>query len=249
MRVRAFGVAFALVALVACGGRGSAGSAPPPAVVVGGEGGTPVLLELVELLVVRDEPVREGYDRELFDHWGDVNGTGCTARQDVLIAQAVGLLQRDVTQPCTVVEGDWFSLFDGETYSGAPSEISVDHVVALAEAWDSGASAWSFRERQLFANDPVHLLVTTTGTNQVKADLDAGEWRPPRRDAWCVTASMMILAKVAYSLSVDPAERRGLVEMAQTCDRGGQRSVPGVPLPGTAEFDALARSAVARMAG
>lgn len=239
----------ALVSLAACGGGGSTGSPPPPAVVVGGEGGTPVLLELLELLVVSDEPVRDGYDRELFDHWSDVNATGCTARQDALIAQAIGLLQRDVTRPCTVVEGDWFSLFDGEPYSGAPSEISVDHVVALAEAWDSGASEWTFRQRQLFANDPVHLLVTTTRVNQAKADLDAGEWKPPRRDAWCVTASMMILAKVAYSLSVDPAERDGLVEMARTCDRGGQRSVPGVPLPGTAEFGELARSAAARSAG
>jgi hypothetical protein len=141
------------------------------------------------------------------------------------------------------------SLVDGVVHSGSPADVDVDHVVALAEAWDSGATSWSFAERERFANDPLNLLVMTRETNRTKADFDAGEWKPPRRDAWCVTASMIILTKVAYSLTVDRAERDGLVEMARSCDRGGQRTVPSVPLPGSAEFEARARSVVARSNG
>jgi hypothetical protein len=220
----------------------------PPGVVAGGEGGTAILLELVDALEVVEESPRRGYDRDLFNHWIDTDGSGCRARQDVLLAQALGLVQRDVVQPCTIVEGDWYSLADGVVHAGSPADVDVDHVVALAEAWDSGAEAWTFAERERFANDPINLLVMTPSTNRSKADLDAGDWKPPRKNAWCVTASMMIVTKVAYSLTVDRAERDGLIEMARSCDRGGQLTVPGVPLPGSAEFEARARAALARSA-
>jgi hypothetical protein len=204
--------------------------------------GARVLLGLLEFLEIEEEPPRVGYQRDLFPHWSDISGSGCTARQDALLAQAIGLVQRDLVRPCVVVEGDWYSPFDGSTYSGPPSEIDVDHVVALAEAWDSGASQWTTARREQFANDPLNLLVTDRGTNREKADLDAGEWKPDRGDAWCVTASMMILPKLRYEMTIDRAEYDGLREMAQRCERSDQRTVPGVPLPGTPEFLGTARA-------
>ena len=204
--------------------------------------GTRVLLGLLDLLEVVEEPPRVGYSRDEFPHWLDINGSGCTARQDALLAQTIGLVQQDRFRPCVIVEGDWYSLFDGETHSGSPSEIDVDHVVALAEAWDSGAAEWTLERRQQFANDPLNLLVVTRRSNQDKADLDAGEWTPPMADAWCVTSSMMILTKLRYAMTVDAAERDGLEEMARTCERSDQRTVPGVPLPGTPEFLGTARA-------
>ncbi len=207
--------------------------------------GAAVLLGLLDLLVVAEEPPRVGYSRDEFPHWHDISGSGCTARQDALLAQAQGLVQRDLVQPCVIVEGDWYSLFDGVTFSGAPAEIDVDHVVALAEAWDSGASGWTLERRRQFANDPLNLLVVTRRSNREKADLDAGEWKPPMADAWCVTASMVILTKLRYEMTVDAAERDGLDEMARTCERSDQRTVPGVPLPGTPEFLGTARAVLA----
>lgn len=204
--------------------------------------GSLVLLGMIDLLVVAEEPPRVGYSRDEFPHWHDVDGSGCTARQDALSAQAIGLVQRDLVRPCVIVEGDWYSLFDGVTFSGAPAEIDVDHVVALAEAWDSGADSWTRERRRQFANDPLNLLVVTRRSNQQKADLDAGEWKPPMDDAWCVTASMMVLTKLRYEMTVDAAERDGLVDMARTCVGDDQRTVPGVPLPGTPEFLATARA-------
>lgn len=204
--------------------------------------GAQLLLGLLDLLEVAEEPPRVGYSRDEFPHWHDISGSGCTARQDALSAQALGLVQRDLVRSCVIVEGDWYSLFDGVTFSGAPAEIDVDHVVALAEAWDSGAAAWTLERRRQFANDPLNLLVVTRRSNREKADLDAGEWKPPMDDAWCVTASMMILTKLRYEMTVDAAERDGLEEMARRCERSDQRTVPGVPLPGTPEFVGTARA-------
>src|SRR5690606_24610757 len=110
----------------------------------------------------------------------------------------------------------WYSLFDGVEMSGTPADFDVDHVVALAEAWDSGAHAWSLELREQFANDPLHLLVVTRRSNQHKEDFDAGEWSPERREARCVVASMTVLTKLRYDLSVDPAELDGLRSMIRS---------------------------------
>lgn len=230
--------------LAACLGLSGCGvfSEPDPPTEPDRVEGARVLFGLLDLLEVAEEPRREGYSRDEFPHWSDVSGSGCTARQDALLAQATGLVQRDLVRSCVVIEGDWYSLFDGTTHSGAPAEIDVDHVVALAEAWDSGASGWTTSRRELFANDPLNLLVTDRQTNRDKADLDVGEWRPPRRDSWCVTASMTILTKLRHELTIDAAERDGLLEMTRTCERSDQRTVPGVPLPGTPEFLGTARA-------
>ncbi|MEX2627306.1 MAG: HNH endonuclease family protein [Ilumatobacteraceae bacterium] len=204
--------------------------------------GAAVLIELIDLLAVEEEGPREGYSRDEFPHWHDIDGSGCTARQDALSVQALGLVQRDLVRPCVIVEGDWYSLFDGETHAGAPAEVDVDHVVALAEAWDSGAAEWSFERRRQFANDPLNLLVVTRRSNRDKADLDAGEWAPSRGDARCVVGSMMVLTKLRYDMTVDAAERDGLLELAGACDGSDQRTVGSVALPGTPEFLGTARA-------
>lgn len=220
-------------------------STPPPEP----GGAAERLIELVDLLRIEPEGPRSGYSRDTFDHWADIDGSGCRARQDVLTVQATGPVERDPARPCVIVHGTWYSAFDGETHTGHPSDIDVDHVVALAEAWDSGADEWGFTRRRQFANDPLHLLVATRRANQDKADLDAGEWRPERRDAWCLTATMIVLTKLRYDLSVDPAERNGLVAMAVTCDRDDRWSTPSYPLPGTTAFDDLALAILDERAG
>lgn len=204
--------------------------------------GAAVLVELIDLLAVEEEGPRVGYSRDEFPHWHDIDGSGCTARQDALSVQALGLVQRDLVRPCVIVEGDWYSLFDGETHAGAPAEVDVDHVVALAEAWDSGAAGWSLERRRQYANDPLNLLVVTRGSNRDKAAFDAGEWAPSRGDARCVVGSMMVLTKLRYEMTIDVAERDGLLELADACDGSDQRTVAGVALPGTPEFLGTARA-------
>ena len=180
------------------------------------------LTRALDALVVAPEGARVGYDRDLFSHWVDDDQNGCDARQDTLAAQVIGFPQVDLVDPCVIIEGDWYSIYDAVSYSGSPSELDVDHVVALAEAWDSGADGWSSSERRRFANDPINLLAVTASSNRSKSDRDVGEWRPPARSSWCLTASMTITVKTAYSLSIDIAERTALVEMLETCGQAGQ---------------------------
>ncbi|MGA0272050.1 MAG: helix-hairpin-helix domain-containing protein, partial [Ilumatobacteraceae bacterium] len=168
------------------------------------------------------------YDRSLFSHWRDTNGSGCDARQDTLAEQVIGFPQVDLFDSCVIVEGDWYSIFDGVTHAGSPSELDIDHVVALAEAWDSGASNWDSATRRRFANDPAHLVAVTASSNRSKGDSDLAEWRP-LRSAWCVTATITAQVKAAYGLSVDRAEYDAIAEMLGTCGGSDQVTIGVAP--------------------
>ncbi len=202
-------------------------------------GGTETLVAVIDLLEVTEEPPRRNYSRENFEHWVDRDGAGCNTRHQVLAAQATALKVHSNPFDCRVAEGEWELLFHGGRHVGAASEIDVDHVVALAEAWDSGAADWDATLRRNFANDPLNLIVASRQVNQEKADLDAGEWTPSDPRARCLTAAKMTLTKLRYRLSIDSTERRGLIRMARYCDREDQRSIGGFPLPGTPGFVAL----------
>ena len=92
-----------------------------------------------------------GYKRSLFKHWIDANKNGKDTRAEVLIAESLISVRFSSTGK-TVSTGKWLSLYDGETWTKA-SDVDVDHVVALAEAWRSGAWKWSAARRQAYAND------------------------------------------------------------------------------------------------
>jgi hypothetical protein len=53
---------------------------------------------------------------------------------------------------CKLTGGKWISAYDGKTITNA-SQLDVDHLVPLAEAWRSGAWKWTPVQRQTFAND------------------------------------------------------------------------------------------------
>jgi len=186
---------------------------------------------LLDRLRVEPEADVGGYDRELFAHWRDTNGSGCDARHDTLARQVIGFAQVDLFDSCVIVEGDWYSIYDGVSYSGAPVEMQIDHVVALAEAWESGAWAWDEATRRAFANDPAHLVAVTGSSNGAKKALDLAEWRPIR-SAWCVTATITAEVKAAYGLSVDSAEYDAIAEMLAVCgdvDQVGVGVAPAAP--------------------
>jgi len=228
-----------IVALVAC--IVVASCAQPPAVTEPRPGGTASddLIAVIERLRVQPEPQRIGYQRDNFDHWVDVDATGCATRSDVLVTQAIGPVDTAVDRPCSVQSGTWYSVYDGVVHTGSPADLDVDHVVALAEAWDSGAASLSAQRRREFANDPLNLLVVTRSTNQDKADSDLGQWRPQRRDAWCLVATMVTLTKLRYDLTVDAAERSALRSMAGGCTSESRADPGWYPLPGSEAFTSL----------
>ncbi|KUJ35220.1 HNH endonuclease [Streptomyces rimosus] len=93
---------------------------------------------------------RTGYQRTSFKHWVDADRGGCSTRAEVLIAESRA--RPEVGPKCKVISGRWFSYYDGVTVTD-PKGLDIDHMVPLAEAWDSGASQFSAARREAYAND------------------------------------------------------------------------------------------------
>jgi hypothetical protein len=152
-----------------------------------------------------------GYKRSLFKHWIDANKNGKDTRAEVLIAESLVSVSFS-TSGKTVSTGKWLSLYDGETWTRA-SDVDVDHVVALGEAWRSGAWKWSSARRQAYANDlgvAWTLRAVTDNVNQSKSDDDPTYWLPPLESANCVYLTEWVAVKIRWKLSVDAEERQSI---------------------------------------
>jgi hypothetical protein len=150
-----------------------------------------------------------GYSQDEFPHWRDPDGNGCNARQDALIHYGTHVV---VGARCRIVSGRWRDPYDGAVYFKA-RQLDCDHLVALADAWRSGARKWSLARRTRYANDPVVLIMTSAHLNRQKSDSDPSEWRPPRRAFWFTYAKRWVRIKARYHLAVTRAERRALKVM------------------------------------
>ena len=168
------------------------------------------LLTALDCVPVTEERIG-GYKRSLFKHWVDANGNGKNTRAEVLIAESLISVQFSSTGK-TVSTGKWLSLYDGETWTKA-SDVDVDHVVALAEAWRSGAWKWSSSRRQSYANDlgvAWTLRAVTDNVNQSKSDDDPTYWLPPLESANCVYLTEWVAVKIRWKLTVDAEERQSI---------------------------------------
>jgi hypothetical protein len=210
---------------------GSLGANPPPspvvAVAVIPEASTSVLAGLR----IAPEDGRSGYSRDLFNHWiDDSDPDSCDTRQEVLLEESLLPATRDAGCPVSV--GQWFSVYDGVSTTD-PSTFDVDHVVALAEAWDSGAARWDQNRRRDYANDLGYagsLIAVSASSNRSKSDRDPAEWMPERREAWCSFATAWTHVKIRWDLSADEAEAAALRAALSGCDASpAPPVVPGSP--------------------
>jgi hypothetical protein len=168
------------------------------------------LLTALDCVPVAEERIG-GYKRALFKHWIDANRNGKDTRAEVLIAESLVTVRFSSTGK-TVSTGKWLSLYDGETWTKA-SDVDVDHVVALAEAWRSGAWKWSSSRRQAYANDlgvAWSLRAVTDNVNQSKSDDDPTYWLPPLESATCLYLTEWVAVKIRWKLSVDAEERQSI---------------------------------------
>jgi hypothetical protein len=165
-------------------------------------------------ITVQPEGPRTGYSRSLFPHWSN-QGNNCNTRELVLRRDGTNVT---VGADCYPTSGSWYSEFDGQTRTD-PSRISIDHVVALAEAWDSGASSWTTSRRQAFANDldGPQLIAITTEINSSKGDKDIAEWVPPLASKRCAFAKMNIRTKYRWGLTMDSAEKAAAQTYLNQC--------------------------------
>jgi hypothetical protein len=187
-------------------------------------------LALLQTIRVENE-YQVGYVRTLFEHWRDIDGDGCDSRDQVLKRDSVSLPQVDPVN-CNVIAGDWVSPYDGARWSN-PTDIDIDHVVALKEAWDSGAWAWSAAQRKAFANDTSDsrtLLAVTDSVNQSKSDRDPSNWLPPLQSYTCTYLGNWIAVKVRWNLSMDSSEFGRIKNLLQsTCSSLNIAPIPNLP--------------------
>lgn len=188
------------------------------------EPGTVLALDLLALIVVENE-YTEGYDRDLFGYPKSMGG-GCNTRTEVLRRDSLTPAQVD-PYGCTVVAGDWWSIYDGTLHT-QPSELDIDHVVALKEAWDSGAWRWDRAVLIAFANDlsdPRTLRAVTSAVNRAKSDKDPSNWLPPDPNDVCRYVGEWVAIKIRWGLSMDQSEF-GRVRNLLTGQCDGQRVAP-----------------------
>ncbi|MFF9620519.1 HNH endonuclease family protein [Streptomyces griseosporeus] len=157
---------------------------------------------------------RTGYSRDLFPHWITISGT-CNTRETVLKRDGTNVV---TDSSCAATSGSWYSPYDGATWTAA-SDLDIDHLVPLAEAWDSGASKWTTAQRQAFANDLTRpqLIAVTDDVNQAKGDQDPATWMPSRTTYRCTYVRAWVQVKYYYDLSVDSAEKTALTNYLANC--------------------------------
>jgi len=173
-------------------------------------------------LEVREWAPRNSFDRiaHFGESWPDVDGNGCSTREDIL---ARDLRDQRREDPCVLLSGVLDDPFTGATlefYRGADTSfaVQVDHVVALSNAWRTGAQQLSFDDRLRFANDPRNLLAVDGEANLQKSDSDAAEWLPPNELFRCEYVILQIEVKAAYGLWVTPDERAAMELVLDNCD-------------------------------
>ncbi|MFD7895594.1 HNH endonuclease family protein [Streptomyces sp. NPDC059743] len=165
-------------------------------------------------LTVKAAGTTSGYSRDLFPHWITQSGS-CDTREVVLKRDGTNVVQNS---SCQATSGSWYSQYDGATWSAA-SDVDIDHMVPLAEAWKSGANTWSTSQRQSFANDLTRpqLIAVTDNVNQSKSDKDPAAWLPPRTAYRCTYVRAWVQVKYYYNLSVDSAEKSALTSALNGC--------------------------------
>ncbi|BCJ46840.1 hypothetical protein GCM10010168_36380 [Actinoplanes ianthinogenes] len=165
-------------------------------------------------LTVAAEANASTYDRDLFPHWITISGT-CNTRETVLKRDGSSVV---VSSACAAASGSWYSPYDGATWTAA-ADLDIDHVVPLAEAWRSGASAWTTSKRQSFANDLTRpqLIAVTDNVNQAKSDQDPSTWQPSVAGYRCTYARMWIAVKYYWGLTLQSSEKTALQTMLNSC--------------------------------
>lgn len=205
--------------------------------------------QINRLVLAPERP--SGYRRALFPHWDRATGT-CSVREQVLRSESVTPAVVDPST-CSVRYGTWYSTYDGVTLTD-PTRIDIDHVVALKEAWDSGAHAWTPARRRAFANDltdPISLAAVSSISNREKSDKDPAGWMPVPA-ARCGYLSAWVGIKLRWSLSVDKNELAAIRAHAAACPGASnptKTSTPPSPSTQPTLVPFFANCAAARAAG
>lgn len=180
------------------------------------------VLAQLETLAVKGRAPQTGYDRDLFGRgWKDPDRNGCDARNDILQRDLEDAVAKPGTQGCVILSGVLQDPFTGDTIEfvrgqDTSTDVQIDHVVALSDAWQTGAQSFDAEKRVQFANDPLNLLAVDGPTNSAKGDGDAATWLPPNSSFRCDYVARQTAVKAKYELWVTAAERDAIRSIVTT---------------------------------
>jgi hypothetical protein len=180
-------------------------------------------LSVIQAQITKGRAAKTGYTRDQFGPaWADVDRNGCDTRNDILKRDLTNEVFKEKTNGCTVLSGTLVDPFSGETINfvrgvATSSEVQIDHMVALSNAWQTGAFKLTADQRKAFANDPLNLLAVKGRLNSQKGDADAATWLPPLKSYRCEYVSRQIAVKIKYKLWFTAPEKEAMIRILKTC--------------------------------
>ena len=177
-------------------------------------------LTVLNSLEVKGRAAKTGYTRSQFPHWSDPDRNGCDARNDTLKRDLTQIIFKTGTRDCKVLTGQLLDPFSGKviTFSSTKSNIDIDHVVALSNAWQTGAAYFDKTKRAAIANDPLNLIAVDAKLNRQKGDADAATWLPPLKSYRCDYVARQIAVKAKYGLWVTQPEKGAIIKLLEMCE-------------------------------
>ena len=191
-------------------------------------------LRILNTLPVKGRAPKTGYSRAQFgDAWSDIDRNGCDTRNDILNRDLTAKQHKN-SRGCVVISGILNDPYTGKVINfmrgkDTSEQVQIDHVVALSDAWQSGAQEISAQERLQLANDPENLLAVDGPANQQKSDSDAATWLPANASFRCSYVARQIRVKAKYHLWVKPAEKEAMINVLTPC--AGAAEAPPAPKP------------------
>ena len=193
-------------------------------------------LRILNALPVKGRAPKTGYSRAQFgDAWSDIDHNGCDTRNDILNRDLTAKQHKN-SRGCVVISGILNDPYTGKVINfmrgkDTSEQVQIDHVVALSDAWQSGAQEISAQERLQLANDPENLLAVDGPANQQKSDSDAATWLPANASFRCSYVARQIRVKAKYHLWVKPAEKEAMINVLTPCAGAAAKPAPDTSAP------------------
>ena len=229
-------------------GSGTVSASPTAALPAGTAGAA-----LLQTLPVKGRAPLAGYSRDQFGPaWTDANNSalghnGCDTRNDILRRDLTVTTIKPDSHGCVVLTGTLADPYTATSIAftrgvGTSNDIQIDHVVALGDAWQTGAQQLTAQRRTDFANDPLNLLAVDGPQNESKGDSDAASWLPPNKGYRCAYVARQVAVKAQYGLWVTQAEHDAIAGVLANCGNQTAARVPAttpspaavVPVPAPA---------------
>lgn len=180
---------------------------------------SPLAKEVLAKLEIKGRAPKTNYSREEFYKTWPTMEDGCNLRQKIIRRDFGDSAQMD---GCTVVSGEYDEPYTGEhqvftAKTQISKSVQIDHVVALSDAWQTGAQYMSAETRYAMATDPLNLLAADSSANQQKSDNDAASWLPPNKTFRCQYVARQVSVKYKYQLWVTQAEHDTIAKVLENC--------------------------------